>query len=87
MKLEQTKLLGLLKDDYVQCFEKMEKDIKKILEEHSVTFIDNVLKQIVGRLEILKKNLQNKENSKVAYEEFIACLEKGKKELVALGRR
>lgn len=87
LKLEQTKLLGLLKDDYVQCFEKMEKDIKKILEEHSVTFIDNVLKQIVGRLEILKKNLQNKENSKVAYEEFIACLEKGKKELVALGRR
>ena len=65
---------------YPQLWEKPRKlqgfdqAVQKFVSEQSVTFADDVEKQIVGKMNLLKENLENKQENVKRFESFIRDL-------------
>lgn len=84
LKSAQTEILGEIKNEYLNIFQELENNIHKTLDIQSCTFVDNVSKHIIGKLEILDKNLNDEEKSIDCYKKFIRSIEATKQELIAL---
>ena len=81
LAIEQTKILTQISKDISREVEKTAKEINRVLMEKSVTFTDDVNKEIQEKIEILLKNITNKEESIAAYDAFIEKLQAHKERL------
>lgn len=81
LAVEQTKVLTQISKDISKEVEKTAKEINRVLIEKSVTFTDDVNKEIQAKIEILLNNIANKEESIAAYDAFIEKLQAHKEKL------
>ena len=75
---EQGVVLRAVLDDIVGELERKANDIDNMLDEQAAFFIDDVRKQIETKIELLKSNVQNREQSIRDYDEFLRRLQQYK---------
>ena len=67
-------VLDMIKEDIVGKLQGFDQAVQKFVSEQSVTFADDVEKQIVGKMNLLKENLENKQENVKRFESFIRDL-------------
>ena len=66
---------------------KISDDIKKLLDEKSISFTDEVQKQIEEKITMLTKNIQDKETNITRYEKFLKTIKEEKEFLRTLSSK
>ena len=85
LELRQTQLLNKIAEDITAKLEEKSGQIETQLKDHSLYFTDDVKKAIENRIELLKKNIVDKEGSIRSYREFLSRVAECKNELRKLG--
>ena len=83
--MRQTQLLNKIAEDITAKLEEKAGQIETQLKDHSLYFTDDVKKAIENRIELLKKNIVDKEGSIRSYREFLSRVAECKNDLRKLG--
>ncbi|MBR1645650.1 MAG: dynamin family protein [Selenomonadaceae bacterium] len=86
LELRQTEILNKIAKDITAALEQKAAQVEKTLSEQSIHFTDDVKKSIVARMELLRKNISDKEGSILRYKDFLSRVAACKEELRVVGK-
>ena len=83
---EQGRVLRAVMDDVVGELERKANAIDEMLDEQAAFFIDDVRRQIETKIELIRSNVQNRQQSMKRYDEFATRLKEFKNALRQIAR-
>ncbi|OUO41637.1 hypothetical protein B5F82_00195 [Megamonas hypermegale] len=87
LKQIQSLIISEIETDMTNHMEKISDDIKKSLDEKSISFTDEVQKQIEEKITMLTKNIQDKETNIKRYKKFLKTITEEKEFLRTLSSK